>query len=200
MRSIKSSRLLVVSLLLSGAVVANSAAAKENHEEVGQSIDAAVSYQAMYSNPVGGGANFWLQGGDAQAHGQFWRGLGAVADVAGFHNANVNGSSVGLDLITATFGPRYTRWLPRRPVSIYGQVLAGEAFGMHSLFPGLNGASSDSANGLAFVLGGGVNYTLRHRFSVRVFEADWVRTQLPNANNNVQNNLRLGAGLVLHIR
>lgn len=196
-------RILKLSFLLAGFVLAGSALAahaSETNEDSGVHIDAAVSYQAMYSNPVGGGSNFWLQRGDAQAHGQFWRGLGAVADVAGSHSANVNGSGVGLDLITAAFGPRYTLWIPRKPISIYGQALVGEAFGMNSLFPSATAISSDSANGLALVLGGGLNYTLQRRISLRAFEADWVRTQLPNANDNVQNNLRLGAGVVLHLK
>lgn len=198
MRISKSFHLLAVGVL--GSALAAGASDQKGQEETGSHFDAAVSYQAMYSNPVGDGANFWLQGGDVQAHGQFWRGIGIVADISGFHNGNASGSGVGLDLVTATFGPRYTRWMRRRPVSVYGQALVGEAFGMNSLFPGLNGVSSDNANSMAFVLGGGLNYALRHHLSVRVFEADWVRTQLPNANNNVQNNLRVGAGLVLHIK
>jgi len=40
--------------------------------------------------------------------GRFWRGLGVVADVNGHHTANMHVSRVGLDLVTATFGPRYT--------------------------------------------------------------------------------------------
>ena len=43
---------------------------------------------------------------------------------------------------------------------------------------------------------GGMNVPLSGHLAVRAFEADWLRTQLPNATTNVQNNLRLGAGLV----
>jgi hypothetical protein len=35
------------------------------------------------------------------------------------------------------------------------------------------------------------------RFAMRVFEADWQRTQLPNSTTGAQNNLHLGAGLIL---
>jgi hypothetical protein len=49
---------------------------------------------------------------------------------------------------------------------------------------------------LALCIGGGVNVALRHRLALRAFEADWLRTQLPDGTTNVQNNLRLGAGLV----
>jgi hypothetical protein len=67
--------------------------------------------------------------------------------------------------------------------------------GLHSVFPGPSGAN-DSADGLAVYIGGGVNLQLKHRFAVRAIEANWLRTQMPNATTNVQNNLRLGAGLI----
>lgn len=199
MRSSRSFRLLSAVILLAAALHIHAANLKENQEQTRDHLDLALSYDATYSNSTAGGGNFWLQGGNIQAHGQFWRGLGAVADVSGAHNANINSSGVGLDLVTATFGPRYTLWMPRKPISVYGQVLAGEAFGMNSLFPGIGGSGSNSANSFALVAGGGVNCA-RRRFSVRALEVDWVRTQLPNAGSNVQNNLRIGAGFVFHIK
>ena len=36
--------------------------------------------------------------------------------------------------------------------------------------------------------------------ALRAFEADWLRTQMPNATTNVQNNLRLGAGLIYRFK
>ena len=48
------------------------------------------------------------------------------------------------------------------------------------------------AGGLA---GGGMNLRTSPHVYVRVFEADWLRTQLPNTTTNVQNNLRVGAGV-----
>lgn len=102
-------------------------------------------------------------------------------------------------LVTATFGPRYTWECPRRSVSVYGQALVGEAFGMNSIFPGASG-TDDSAYDLAFVLGGGVNYSREHHVSLRLIQADWLRTQLPNGTTDVQNNLRLGAGLTMHFK
>jgi hypothetical protein len=48
--------------------------------------------------------------------------------------------------------------------------------------------------------GGGVNRQLNKRFAARLIEADWVYTQLPNSTTNKQNDLRLGAGLVVSIK
>jgi hypothetical protein len=158
------------------------------------SLEITLVYNPLMSNVVGS-SGFWMQGGSVQVHGQFWRGLGVVADVSGLHTANTNApTGVGLDLVTATFGPRYT-WSPLRGhYAVFGQILAGEANGLHSVFPAAGGAN-DSADSLAVYVGGGVNLHLKRSFTLRAVEANWLRTQLPNATTNVQNNLRLGAGL-----
>ncbi|WP_420238541.1 hypothetical protein ACOBR2_02745 [Telmatobacter bradus] len=142
--------------------------------------------------------DFWMQGGSVQLQGDFWKGFSVVADVAGGHKGNMSGSGVGIDLLTTVFGPRYTCRLPHRSIEIYGQGLVGEANGFHSVFTTSSGANS-SAYSMALNLGGGVNVPLKNsRFAVRALEASWVRTQLPNAGDNMQNHLRLGAGAILH--
>src|ERR1700752_65921 len=73
-------------------------------------FEVAFTYDGTLSEQVAN-SHLWLQGGSAQIHGQFYGGWGAVADIAGAHIANISPSGVGLDLVTATFGPRYT-WLP----------------------------------------------------------------------------------------
>jgi hypothetical protein len=157
-------------------------------------LEIALVYNPLLSNVVGNNS-FWMQGGSVQVHGQFWRGMGVVADVSRLHTANTGSSpGVGLDLVTAAFGPRYT-WSLGDRYAVYGQVLAGEANGLHSIFPGAGGAN-DSADSLALYIGGGVNLHLKNRFALRAIEANWLRTQMPNATTNVQNNLRLGAGLI----
>ena len=163
------------------------------------SLDVAVVYNPLIANVVSGNS-FWMQGGSVQVHGQFWHGLGVVADVSGLHTASTSGSSgVGLDLVTATFGPRYT-WSPaHRRYAVFGQALGGEANGMNSVFPNPAGAN-ESANSLALYVGGGVTLRLKGRLALRAFQSDWLRTQLPNATTNVQNNLRVGAGLMYRFK
>jgi hypothetical protein len=100
-----------------------------------------------------------------------------------------------LSLVTTTFGPRY-RWHPDGRVSLYVQGLVGEANGFRSIFPATVGSQPD-ANGFAAQFGGGVDYRLSDRFAMRVLDAGWARTQLPNGSDNVQNTLRLGAAIVL---
>jgi len=159
----------------------------------------AVVYNPLIANVVSGNS-FWMQGGSVQVHAQFWHGLGVVADVSGLHTASAGGSSgVGLDMVTATFGPRYT-WSPaHRRYAVFGQALVGEANGMNSVFPNPGGAN-ESANSLALYVGGGVNLRLKDHLALRALEADWLRTQMPNATTNVQNNLRVGAGLIYRFK
>lgn len=158
------------------------------------SLDVAITYDALRANIVPGDT-FWMQGGGAQIHGQFWHGLGVVADVAGLHTADANGAGEGLDLVTATFGPRYTWPSAHRRFALFAQALVGEANGFHGVFPTATGVGT-SNHGLALLIGGGMNLPLSHHLAVRAFEADWLRTELPNSTTGVQNNLRLGAGLV----
>jgi hypothetical protein len=161
-------------------------------------FDLAATYTPAVAN-VTIGNEFGMEGGSIQAQAHVWRRIYAAADFAGFHAGDVNNSGVGLDLLTATFGPRYV-WAPEhRRVTFFGQVLAGEAFGLDGIFPTSTGVKS-TANSLALQIGGGINLPLTSHFSVRAFDANWLRTQLPNATTNVQNNLRLSVGMVYRIR
>jgi hypothetical protein len=167
---------------------------KTSTQPASPSMDLAITYDAVRANIVPG-SNFWMQGGSAQFHGQFWHGLGVVADVGAFHTGNEHGTGVGLDLVTATFGPRYTQSLAHHRYALFGQALAGETHGFNSAFPAAAGVVS-STNGLALQVGGGMNLQFSRHIAIRAIEADWLRTQLPNATTGVENNLHLGSGLV----
>lgn len=186
-------RNMLGSVLLVGAMMAMPLMSQQT-QPAGH-LEIAITHAAARSNAAGG-SSFWLQGGSVQMHAQFWHGLGAVADVAGLHRGNIQSSGIGLDLVTATFGPRYT-WAPvHGRYSIYGQGLAGVVNGLNSLFPNSLGADT-SATGMAVQVGGGVNARLTPRLSLRVIEANWLRTDLPNSTTSTENTLRLGTGLVL---
>ena len=160
-------------------------------------LDVAITYNTLRGN-ITTGNSFWMQGGGVQAHGQFWHGLGVVADISGLHVDNMSHSGVGLDMVTATFGPRYTWTRPRARYAVYAQALGGEAFGLNSTFPGPLYATS-TTNSLAMQLGGGVNLGLTRHTSLRLFEADWLRTQMTNGTTYAQNNLRIGAGVIFRL-
>jgi hypothetical protein len=164
-------------------------------EPAPRSLDLAVLYLAERSLKANTSESFWMQGGSIELGANVARGWGIAADVTGAHAGSVAAGGPTLSLVTATFGPRY-RWHAGGRVSLFGQGLVGEANGFRSLFPAVAGSQAD-ANGLAIQVGGGLDLRLSGRFAVRALDAAWSRTQLPNATDNVQNNLRLGAGLVL---
>jgi len=142
---------------------------------------------------------FWMQGGSIELGTNVWHGLGIAANISGTHTSAIGSSAVPLSLVTATFGPRY-RWHANHRISIYCEGLVGEANGFRSAFPTSTGAQAGvqtNANSLAVQAGGGVDYKLSRRVAVRAVEAAWQRSQLPNAADNVQNDLRIGAGFVL---
>jgi len=138
---------------------------------------------------------FWMEGGSIELGTNSWRGFGIAANISGTHTGTIGGTTIPLSLVTATFGPRY-RWHADHRSSIYCEGLIGEANGFKSFFPVITAAQT-SANGFASQVGGGLDYRLSQRFAVRVVEAAWQHTQLPNGTNHVQNDLRLGAGLVV---
>jgi hypothetical protein len=85
------------------------------------------------------------------------------------------------------------------PIVLFGQALAGEANGINSTFPGMAQAVT-TANSIAEQLGGGMDVRLKRHIAVRALEADWLRTELPNSTTSAQNNLKLGAGVVLRFK
>ena len=102
------------------------------------------------------------------------------------------GGGLSGTMYTYTGGPR----LPvpgnhrRKP---FVQLLAGGGR--------LNASSSGISageNSFAMAIGGGLDFTIRHRLAIRVIEADYLLTQFahPDGSSAAQNNVRISAGLV----
>lgn len=190
--------LLVAPLFLTVSLRAQAVAtgSASGHQEV----DLAVTYTAQYSNLVSD-PTFWHQGGSIEFSTQTYRGFGIAANIAGTQIGNAANSGVGLSMVTATFGPRYTWYKSiggarKKSLSIFGQGLIGEAHGFNSYFPTAAGSLTDY-NSFALQVGGGVDIGLSRHFAIRAVQADWIRTQFPNSTSNIQNTFRIGAGVVL---
>ena len=166
-------------------------------------VDLAFTYSAVRSN-LTTGSNFWLQGGGAELSATVYRGFGVTAAVTGAYANNISPTGVDLTMIITTFGPRYA-WSHKlsahrdRKLVFFGHGLIGESNGIYSVFPNPGGAQS-SANSFALQVGGGADIDVSRHFAIRLLQADWFRTQFPNGTTSVQNNLRLGAGVVIRIR
>src|ERR1035437_3467390 len=169
------------------------------------STDLAVTFAVEHSQLLPGPASIWFKGGGADAAVTFWKGLGIAASITGDYASNIT-PGVDANKITYLAGPRYTwtAWqghatvADNRRLQVFGQALFGLAHGFHMYYPAVP-APTSSAKSLAMQVGGGLNFYLTRKFGIRLLEADYVRTALPNAATNLQNDMRLSAGITYHI-
>lgn len=151
---------------------------------------------------------FWMNGGSFSGAATFFHGLGVAVNLTGEHAANIQ-PGVDLDKVAFLAGPRYTfrpeKWSAlhhyrgSHPVGIFGEALVGGVHGFNTIFPGAT-AVKGAASSLVYQFGGGVDWLVTRNVGVRVVEADYLRSSLPNNDSNVQNDLRLAAGVVFHFR
>ena len=159
-------------------------------------LELTLAYSTVRANaPPGGCDCFWMQGGKVEANAHLYRGWSGVAELAGQHASNIDVAHNDLSLVSYLFGPRYSydssrRWTP------FAQALVGGVHGFDAFFPSQD-ESGTAADAFAMSAGGGLNLDLNRHFAVRVFQADYFFTHLPNNQGDRQNNLRLSAGITL---
>jgi hypothetical protein len=147
---------------------------------------------------------FGIQG--ASVDGVYWLGpkaynLGLAFDFNGETVSNIR-PGVNLSQVSFVAGPRYTLWSYKAPgrlsgINVYGQALVGYVHAFNSVFPSGTLVTS-SANSFALQTGGGVNLPICKKWGVRLFEADYVYTRLPNSVGNYQGDLRFSGGATYH--
>ncbi|MGA2634349.1 MAG: hypothetical protein ABSF16_08950 [Terracidiphilus sp.] len=188
--------LLVGALILAGSGVW----AQQSQRLSAVSTDLAVTFAVERSQVVPDQCCFWFKGGGADAAVTFWKGFGLAASFTGDHASNVV-PGVDVNKLSYMGGPRYT-WTRNavggRRWQILVQGLAGATHGFDGLYPAADAATT-SANGFALQTGGGLNLRLRQHLGLRLIEAEYVRTELPNAATDRQNDLRLVFGLTYHL-
>jgi len=157
-------------------------------------METSLGYTFLHANaPPGQCGCFSANGGYGSIALNTRRGFSIVADFTGMHTNTVGATTQSITIFNYLFGPRYTlrrisgRFLP------YGQVLGG----------GSRESSSytyvNNLAGAAFSAGGGVTTTLKRHLGWTIVEADWVRSYVPNAQNNLQNDLRVSSGLTFRL-
>jgi hypothetical protein len=204
MRNSIGRKVLLASLcLMSGAAWGQQKQSAVRQEPV--SIDFTVTYAPERAQVVPSQCCFWMQGGGADASVTFWKGLGVVASLTGDHASDVT-TGVDVNKISYLAGPRYTYTFGTKQggaaakprYQIFGQGLLGGVHGFNGIYP-TSTSTTGSANAFALQAGGGFNYRLTKHWGLRLLEADYVRTQLPNNAANVQSDLRLVTGITYHI-
>ena len=177
-------------------------------------FDLSITYEGLRTAHTFNTGPYWLQGAAVELHAPLYHGLGVVGDINRLHVGTDNRAMVApLGLVTIQFGMRYTVGVPNRFLpkiaskfasrsTLFVQGMAGEADGFRSVFSTGSGPSSvgngttPSANSLAVQAGAGLDVFWHKKLSFRVIQVDYLRTGLPNGAANVQNNVRLGAGIV----
>jgi hypothetical protein len=151
------------------------------------------------NEPPGSCTCFGMQGGN----GTFaWTikdsGVGIVADVAAIHAGTIASTGYNLTILSTTGGIRYSPPVKSIDIQPFGQALFGIAHASGTGAQSPNPAAGNAGAAFALNVGGGIDLPVSRRFSVRLFEADYLMTTFDNGGNNRQNNLRVSLGAVFH--
>jgi len=185
-------RLFAVSLIACATFAP--AAFAQSQPSAGWEVGAGYNYVHTNAPPAACGC-FSMNGGVASVARQFTPRFGVEAEVNGVYNANVNATGQSLTLYTYVAGPRY-RFTPTRRVGPYAQVLVGASHASGGLY-GTATSATGTANAFATSLGGGIDLAISKHVALRLIQADYLLTLLPNNVNSRQNNVSLSTGFVI---
>ena len=159
-------------------------------------VDAGINYNYARTNAAPGDCGcISMQGGGAWAGYNFTHSWGLIGQVARQHAANISPFSANLTLISFMGGIRYQRKIGG-PLWPFAQVVLGGAHANGSMAPGNSGIPG-SSNAFAMAAGGGMDLRLSRLFAIRMIQADYFYTRFQNGVNDHQNNLRIGAGVLV---
>jgi outer membrane immunogenic protein len=153
-------------------------------------LETSVGYTFLHANaPPGQCGCFSANGGFGSVVFNLPRGLGIVADLNAVHADSISGTTQSITVFNYLFGPRYSFQSVSRRFVPYAQVLGGGSRETSSY------SAVQNAKGAAFSIGGGLATTLNRHFAWTIFEADWIHSYLPNAQNDLQNDLRVSSAI-----
>jgi opacity protein-like surface antigen len=137
-------------------------------------------------------ATYIGKGGGGQLEYNPTKWLGVVGDLAGFYaTSNGNGAFAG-GMFTYLAGPRVNfrqgRFTP------FVQALFGGAHTTDGI-----AQSTGGQDHFAMTAGGGLDFKVSRHVSLRPIQAEYFMTKIPDGLNNRQDNLRLGAGIVVRL-
>ena len=167
-------------------------------------FDVFAGYSYVRANPSGTTLpSFNMNGGEASLAYNANRWLSGVFDFAGYRTSQLTSlepRDFKGNMYTYLFGPRISyRHMGR--ITPFGQTLFGVAHALNGTY--LNGKQTD----FAMTVGGGLDFRLSRRISIRAIQADYLLTHFNEfetfqvrTSNSTQNNVRLSTGLVFHFR
>ncbi len=161
-------------------------------------LDVYATFSEMRANaPVGGCGCFWMGGGVGGVSIPVWRNFSAVVEAGGNTTGHIPGFNTGLSLFYGLGGlrmrvPNHTKFQP------FGQGLFGGVHGFDGYFPAPVGKLPTSYDtSFAFTVGGGLDIAVSKHVWIRALQADYFYSELRNVQGDRQNQLRVGAGIVL---
>jgi outer membrane immunogenic protein len=157
-------------------------------------LETSIGYTFIHANaPPGQCDCFSASGGFGSAVFNTGHGFGIVADLNAIHAANIGGTSQSISVFNYLFGPRYSLRTLSERFTPYVQMLGGRSQ------ESSNYAAVGTIAGSAFSVGGGVSTTLKPHLGWTIVEADWIQSRIPNAQNNLQNDLRVSTALTFRL-
>jgi outer membrane immunogenic protein len=160
-------------------------------------IDVYAAYSEMRANaPVGGCGCFWMSGGHGGVSIPVWRNFSGVIEMGGHTTGNIPNFKTGLSLFYGMGGlrmrvPNHTRFQP------FGQALFGGVHGFDSYFPTPVGKLPTSYDtSFALTVGGGLDVAVSKHIWIRAVQADYFYSELRNLQGDIQNQFRIGGGVL----
>ena len=129
-------------------------------------------------------------GGQLEYNAKKW--LGVVGDLSGFYATSAENGAFAGAFLTCLLGPRVN--FRRGKFTPFVQAL----FGGLRTTDGI-AQSTGTEDNFAMTAGGGIDFKVSRRVSVRPIQAEYFMTKIPDGLNNRQDNLRIGAGVVLRL-
>lgn len=149
-------------------------------------VDIGVGYSGVRSTVAG---SEWFHGGAGQFVWHVWDRFGLVGDLGASHNGS---PQINSTLVTG-LGGVHASLVNTKHVEIFGEGLLGGAR-VGATFKELTAKTTQTSFALA--MGGGMDVHLSQHFSLRLINAQYLETRF---GSGVQNNLRVQAGLVIHL-
>jgi outer membrane immunogenic protein len=156
-------------------------------------LETSLGYSFLHANaPPGQCGCFSANGGFGSIVFNTPHGFSIVGDLNAVHAGNVAGTQ-SITVFSYLFGPRYSLRSMSKRFTPYGQVLGGasQEFSSYTAVQNLQGA--------AFSVGGGISTVLKPHLGWTIVEADWIHSYIPNAQNNLQNDIRVSTAITFRL-
>jgi hypothetical protein len=185
-------------VLLTAFIALSASLTAQTHagESMGQTplLETSLGYTFLHANaPPGQCGCFSANGGYGSVVYNLPRGFAIVADLGAVHASNIAGTNQSITVFNYLFGPRYNFHQVSGRIMPYAQALGGGSRETSSY------AAVQDVNGAAFSLGGGITMPIDRHFAWTIMEADWIQSRLPNAQNNLQNDFRIGGAMTFRM-